>query len=237
MFNQGILYRSKNFEPDYRYTINFIDSWSVDEVILMDITRPESRENFLFMEVVKNFAKDCFVPICMGGGIRSIDDISRYLELGADKVSLNTAALNNPELIEEAAKKFGSQCIVVSIDVKKVSDKYLVFGNCGRLQTSWTPEIFAKHVQNLGAGEIFINSIDRDGSLEGYDNDLSKLIASNINIPLLLGGGAGKWQDFVDGFNLGLADGVVTSNIYHFTESSIKSAKKFITSKGVLIRS
>jgi cyclase len=236
MFNQGILYRTKNFEPDYRYTANFIDAWSVDEIILLDITRPENKEKFFFIDVAKQFSKNCFVPVCMGGGVRSLEDIKLYLDMGADKVSINTAALENPRLIKDAAEKFGSQCIVVSIDVKKINGNYFVFGDCGRFQTSWAPDVYAKYLQDLGAGEILINSIDKDGSLEGYDNDLNLMVANKINIPLMVCGGAGKWKDFVDGFNVGCADGVVTSNIYHFTESSILSAKKYIANHGILIR-
>jgi imidazole glycerol-phosphate synthase subunit HisF len=235
-FNDGVLFRTKLFTPDYRYTANFVDAWSIDEIVLLDISRPERRNPELFDSVVRDFSAKCFVPLCVGGGVRSLDDFKRYLDLGGDKIAINTIALERPELITQGARRFGSQCVVVSIDVRKDADGYRVYKNCGRDATEWRPEDLARQVEKLGAGEILLNSINRDGSLEGYDNDLNLLVVRSVTIPVIVCGGAGKWQDFVDGFKLGGADAVATTNIYHFTETSIKSAKQYLVKQGLNVR-
>lgn len=235
-FNEGVLFRSKNFVPDYRYTANFIDSWSVDEIVLLDISRPERRQPEAFFAVISEFSKNCFVPMCIGGGVRDLDDIKRYLDLGADKIAINTMAVSHPKLISQAANKFGSQCVVVSIDVKKKGGAYQVFVNCGRDATPWQPEDLARMAEELGAGEILLTSIDRDGSLEGYDNQLNSLVSRSVTIPVIVCGGGGKWQDFVDGIVIGGADAVATTNVYHFTETSIRSAKQYLHKHGINIR-
>jgi len=235
-FNDGVLFRSKIFTPDYRYTANFVDAWSIDEIVLLDITRPEHRNPEQFPQVVSEFSKKCFVPLCVGGGVRSLDDFRRYLDLGADKIAINTAALEQPELITQAARRFGSQCVVVSIDARKDGDDYRVYKNCGREPTDWRPADLARRAEELGAGEILLTSIDRDGSLEGYDNVLNELVADSVSIPVIVCGGAGKWQDFVDGFEIGKAEAVATTNIYHFTETSIKSAKQYLMKHGINVR-
>lgn len=236
-FNQGVLFRTRNFNPDYRYTVNFVDSWLIDEIVILDITRDNSFEKNNFNLIIENFAKDCFVPLSVGGGVRSIDDFSRLLNHGADKIIINSAAINRPELITEAANKFGSSCVVVSIDVRKnKKNKYEVFSQFGSTETGFDPVDWAIQVEKLGAGEIILTSIDKDGTLEGYDNELNYSVASSVNIPVLVSGGAGRWKHFVDAINIGKADGVCTSNIYHFTKSSILSAKKFISSHGINIR-
>jgi cyclase len=235
-FNDGVLFRTKLFTPDYRYTANFVDAWSIDEIALLDISRPERRNPEFFFSVVSEFSTKCFVPLCVGGGVRRLDDFKRYLDLGADKISINTVAIEEPEVITQAAKRFGSQCVVVSIDAKKEGAEYRVFKNCGREATEWRPEDLARRCEELGAGEILLTSIDRDGSLEGYDNDLNVRVVRNVSIPVIVCGGAGKWQDFVDGFRLGGADAVATTNIYHFTEKSIKSAKQYLVRQGLNVR-
>jgi cyclase len=235
-FNDGVLFRTKLFTPDYRYTINFVDAWSIDEIVLLDISRPERRKPEFFVGVISEFSKKSFVPLCVGGGVRRLDDFKNYLDLGADKISINTAALEQPELITQAAKRFGSQCVVVSIDARKDGDGYRVYKNCGRDPTEWRPEDLARRAEELGAGEILITSIDRDGSLEGYDNDLCSRVVKQVTIPVIICGGAGKWQDFVDGFRKGGADAVATTNIYHFTETSIRSAKQYLVKQGLNVR-
>ena len=236
-FNKGVLFRTRNFIPDYRYTLNFVDAWSIDEIVILDITRNKEKNRDLFYETVKKFSKDCFVPLAVGGGITSELDFSKFLSYGADKIVINTNALDNPNLISIAAKKFGTQCVVVSIDVyKSENGKYEVFGNCGKHPTGLDPVKWAKRAQELGAGEIMLTSINKDGTLEGYDNELNSMVAEAVNIPVIVSGGAGKWQDFVDGINIGKASGVCTSNIYHFTENSISSAKKFMNDKGIKVR-
>lgn len=235
-FNEGVLFRTKLFTPDYRYTANFVDAWSIDEIVLLDITRPERRDRSTFESVVTEFSKKCFVPLCVGGGIRTLDDCRRYLDLGADKISINTMALDEPTLITAAARRFGSQCVVVSIDARRVGSDYRVCRNCGRETTSLAPDDLARRVEAAGAGEILLTSIDKDGSLEGYDNELNRRVTENTRIPVIVCGGAGKWQDFIDGFEIGKADAVATANIYHFTETSIRSAKQFLSKRGLHVR-
>jgi len=236
-FNNGVLFRTKNFIPDYRYTLNFVDSWLVDEVIILDITRGIKKNSEKFYEIVQKFAEDCFVPLTVGGLVGSEYDFSKLLHCGADKIAINTKALEQPDFITSVAKKYGTQCVVVSIDVKKTKDgNYEVFSKCGTNPTGLDPVKWAKRAQDFGAGEIMLTSIDKDGSLEGYDNQLNSIVSEAIDIPVLVSGGAGKWQDFVDGINIGKAAGVCTTNIYHFTKSSIASAKKYMYLKGLNVR-
>lgn len=235
--NDGVLFRTRNFQPDYRYTINFVDAWSIDEMVVLDITRPGQGDRNNFYEVIKKVARNCFVPLAAGGGVRTIDEIKQLLKVGADKVVINTGAMKRPELIIEAAKLYGSQCIVISIDAQKNrAGEYEVFTHFGTKATGWHPTEWARKAQQMGAGEILITSIDKDGSLEGYDNELNRAVSEAVNIPVLVSGGAGKWQDFVDGFVIGKASAVCTTNIYHFTERSIKSAKKFLQNAGIPVR-
>lgn len=236
-FNDGVLFRTKLFKPDYRYTHNFIDSWSIDEIVAIDITRPEQGDRKNFYNIVGHIARECFVPLAAGGWVKSIDDFHTLLRLGADKIIINTEAVNNPKLITEAAKLFGSQCVVVSIDAKKNPDgTYEVYTEQGTRPTGLSPEIWAKEAEKLGAGEIFITSIERDGSLEGYDNELNRMVAEAVDIPVLVCGGAGQWKNFVDGIVKGKASAVCTTNIYHFTETSIKSAKNYMKNAGIDVR-
>lgn len=236
-FNNGVLFRSKNFIPDYRYTLNFVDSWLIDEIIILDITRGKKKNSINFYKNVEKFAQDCFVPLAVGGLVSSETDFSKLLRCGADKVIINTKAIEKPDLISSGAKKYGSQCVVVSIDVKKKQNgKYEVFSKCGTHATGLDPVQWAKKVQDYGAGEIMLTSIDKDGSLQGYDNELNALVTEAVEIPVIVSGGAGKWQDFVDGIKIGKADGVCTTNIYHFTKSSIVSAKNFMYLSGLNIR-
>ena len=236
-FNNGVLFRTRNFHPDYRYTANFIDAWSIDEIIILDITRPGMGERENFYAVVEEFAERCFVPLAAGGGVRTVEDFNTLLRLGADKVVINTEAVRRPGFITEGARLFGSQCVVVSIDAKRNSqNKYEVFTDFATKPTGLDPVSWAKEAQRLGAGEVMITSIDRDGMLEGYDNDLNRIVSEAVDIPVIVCGGAGKWQDFVDGFVSGKASAVSTTNIYHFTETSIKSAKSYLQSASIDVR-
>lgn len=236
-FNDGVLFRTKKFHPDYRYTLNFVDAWSVDEIVVLDITRPGEGRRENFYSVVTEFADRCFVPLAAGGGVKTIEDFKTLLRLGADKVIINSEAVARPELITESAKLFGSQCVVVSIDAKSTGrGHYEVFTSYGTYPTGMDPVSWAKEVQERGAGEIMLTSIDKDGSLEGYDNELNRIVSEAVEIPVLVCGGAGKWQDFVEGFKQGGASAVCTANIYHFTETSIKSAKLFIKNNKIDVR-
>lgn len=235
--NDGVLFRTKQFQPDYRYTLNFVDAWSIDEIVALDITRPGHGRRESFYEVVSELARKCFVPLACGGGIRSAEDARLLLRMGADKVVLNTGAVERPALITETAALFGSQSVVVSIDAHRHADgRYEVFAHFGTCATGLAPAAWARRAQELGAGEIFVASIEKDGSLEGYDNELNRRVADAVTVPVLVCGGAGNWQHFSEGFSKGGASAVCTTNIYHFTETSIRSAKRYLQNAGILVR-
>lgn len=236
-FVDGVLFRTKQFDPDYRYTLNFVDAWSVDEIVVLDVTRPDQGERENFFKVVRGFAERCFVPLAAGGGVRGMDDVRRLLDAGADKVTVNTGALERPELITEIASAYGAQCAVVSMDAKRdANGDSEVYSSFGSKATGLTPANWAAEAERRGAGEILVTSIDRDGSLSGYDLDLCREVATAVSVPVLIAGGAGNWKHFVEGFTEGKADGVCTANIYHFTETSIHSAKKFLSKANVPVR-
>ncbi|MFQ5763666.1 MAG: imidazole glycerol phosphate synthase subunit HisF [Rhodospirillales bacterium] len=234
-FNDGTLFRTKLFEPDYRYTHNFVDSWLVDEIVMLDVTRTGG-DNKAFLDVVGRFAHDCFVPLAVGGGIRTLADVRTFTAMGADKVVVNSGAVERPELISEIASAYGSQCVVLSIDARKTDGGYEVYAGCGGKATGLDPAEWAKEGENLGAGEVLITSVERDGSLQGYDLDLCRRVSDAVTVPVLVLGGAGTWKHFVEAIEQGGASAVCTQNIYHFTESSILSAKKFLADHGVAVR-
>lgn len=236
-FNDGVLFRTKLFEPDYRYTLNFVDAWSVDEVVILDVTRPGKGDRENFYKVVEHFARTCFVPLAVGGGIRDIDEARKLMGLGADKVVLNTGAVERPELITETARLYGAQCVVLSIDAKKVEDgRYEVYSAFGGRPTGMAPDAWASKGEALGAGEVLITSIERDGWLQGYDLDLCRLVSDAVTIPVLVLGGAGSWKHFTQAFEACDVSAVCTQNIYHFTEQSIRSAKAYLAKHGVAVR-
>lgn len=241
----GFVVKSMNFK-DFQVvgkpliSVEYFNRWAVDEIVLIDISRkrfdPDYDRAFWF-DVIRGLSKECFVPLTVGGGIKSVEDIRAFLRAGADKVCVNTFALKNPDFVAESSKTFGSQCIVVSIDVKKNSfGKPEVFSNSGKEATGLNPVDWAEKVESLGAGEIFLNSIDRDGSLEGYDLDLVKSVSESVSIPVIACGGVGKWQDLVDGLNIGKASAVSAANIFHFTEQSTKVAKRVMAEAGIDVR-
>jgi len=238
-FNEGTLFRTKLFEPDYRYTHNFVDSWSVDEIVMLDVTRDASTDRSAFYDVVTQFAKECFVPLAVGGGVRTMDDVRRMLSVGGDKVVVNTGAIERPEFITEIAEAYGSQCVVVSIDARRsetVQDGYEVVSGFARVATGKSPVDWARTSEQLGAGEVLITSVERDGSLQGYDIPLCRMVADAVTVPVLGLAGAGNWKHFVEGIEDGGLSAVCTQNIYHFTETSITSAKKFMEKKGIPVR-
>ena len=235
--NGGVLFRTKQFHPDYRYTVNFVDTWLIDEIVVLDVTRPGHGERAAFLEMLDTLARRCFVPVACGGGVRTVADVRQLLRAGADKVVLNTGAVERPELIAEAAALFGAQCVVVSIDARRnAAGRYEVFTHFGGRPTGLDPGEWAQRAESLGAGEIMITSIDKDGSLEGYDNVLNRAVATAVSVPVLVAGGAGSWRHFVEGIRDGGASAVCTTNIYHFTETSIASAKRYLESRGISMR-
>ena len=206
-----------------------------DEICFLDITASNENRDTIY-DVIERTSKKCFVPLTVGGGVRSIDDISKLLNSGADKVSINTAAVQNPEMIIESSKNFGSQCIVVAIDAKKNGDNWEVFTHGGRNNTNLDAIDFAKKMEDSGAGELLITSMDRDGTQIGYDNDLIFKISSIVNIPVIASGGVGNLDHLVDGIKLGNASAVLAASIFHYGAHSIKEAKQYLNSKGIPVR-
>jgi cyclase len=206
-----------------------------DEICFLDITASNENRNTIY-NVVERTSKKCFVPLTVGGGVRGVDDIKRLLNCGADKVSINTAAVQNSEVIIESSKKFGSQCIVVAIDAKKNEDTWEVFTHGGRNNTGIDAIEFAKKMEDSGAGELLVTSMDRDGTQIGYDNDLMFKISSIVNIPVIASGGVGNLDHLVDGIKLGNASAVLAASIFHYGTHSINEAKQYLNSKGIPIR-
>ena len=205
-----------------------------DEICFLDITASNENRETIY-EVVERTSKKCFVPLTVGGGVRSVEDINKLLNCGADKVSINTAAVKNPEVIIESSKKFGSQCIVVAIDAKKNDDKWEVFTHGGRNNTKMNAIDFAKKIEDSGAGELLVTSMDRDGTQVGYDIDLISKISSKVNIPVIASGGVGNLDHLVDGIKSG-ASAVLAASIFHYGKQSIKEAKEYLDSKGIPVR-
>ncbi|MDA9167800.1 imidazole glycerol phosphate synthase subunit HisF [Candidatus Pelagibacter sp.] len=206
-----------------------------DEICFLDITASNENRDTIY-DVVKRTSKKCFVPLTVGGGVRGIEDINKLLNCGADKVSINTAAVQNSEMIIESSKKFGSQCIVVAIDAKKNGNKWEVFTHGGRNNTNIDAIEFAKKMEDNGAGELLVTSMDRDGTQIGYDNDLIFKISSIVNIPVIASGGVGNLNHLVDGIRLGNASAVLAASIFHYGTHSINEAKQYLNSKGIPVR-
>ena len=207
-----------------------------DEICFLDITASNENRNII-LDTVKKTAKKCFIPLTVGGGVRTLEDISNLLLAGADKVSINTAAVNNSDLIKEGAEKFGSQCIVVAVDAKKTNNnKWEVFTHGGRKPTGKDVLNFVAKMESLGAGEILLTSMDRDGTKKGYDLDLTKKVANHVNIPVIASGGVGNLEHLYQGFKIGKASAVLAASIFHFGEFSILDAKKYLDSKGIPVR-
>lgn len=208
-----------------------------DEIVFLDITASHEVRDTI-VDVVKKTAEQIFIPLTVGGGIRSIEDIKKILRAGADKVSLNSAAIKRPELIKEGAEMFGNQCIVVAIDAKKneLNQSYNVFINGGRVDTGLDAVEWAKRAEQLGAGEILLTSMDADGTKKGYDITLTKIISKAVNIPVIASGGAGLKEHFKDVFVEGYADAALAASLFHFKELDIKELKNYLSSEGISVR-
>jgi cyclase len=211
------------------------DAGQADELVFLDITASFQKRKTL-IDLVEAIAVNIYMPFTVGGGIRDINDIRDLLNAGADKVSINTSAVKFPELISDAAKKFGSQCIVVAIDAKKEQDNWEVFINGGRTATGSDAIEWAKKVADLGAGEILLTSMDYDGTKDGYDLALTKAVTDSVNIPVIASGGAGKLEHFYDVFTKSGADAGLAASIFHYQEYSVKQVKEYLANKGVAIR-
>ncbi|MAU29286.1 MAG: imidazole glycerol phosphate synthase subunit HisF [Pelagibacterales bacterium] len=211
------------------------DAQGADELCFLDITASSDNRNII-LDVVKKTANKCFMPLTVGGGVRSILDIRNLLLAGADKVGINTSAISSPELIQEGANKFGSQCIVVAIDAKKVKDKWMVYSHGGRKETGLDAVEWAKFVAEKGAGELLLTSMDRDGTGKGFDLDLLKEITSKVTVPVIASGGVGTLDHLVEGVKKGGASAVLAASIFHFGKFKIKDARKAMTDAGLNTR-
>ncbi len=206
-----------------------------DELVFLDITASSDNRNTV-VDMVKRVAREVFIPFTVGGGIRTVENFSEILNAGADKVSVNSAAIKNPALISDAAKKFGSQCVVVAIDAKKSGDSWEVFLNGGRVNTGLDAIEWAKKAESLGAGEILLTSMDADGTKAGYDIELTRRISEAVNIPVIASGGAGALEHFRDAFTLGKADAVLAASLFHFNEIKISDLKMYLKENGINTR-
>ena len=211
------------------------DEEGADELTFLDITASSDNRG-LILDIIESVAKEIFIPLTVGGGVRSPDDVRRLLNVGADKISINTSAILNPNLVAEASSRFGSQCIVVAIDAKKVGNHWEVFTHGGRNSTGLDAVEWAKKMVNLGAGELLLTSMDRDGTKIGFDLALTKLISEAVEVPIIASGGVGNLQHLVDGVLLGGADAVLAASIFHYGEFTIREAKEYMTNNNVEIR-
>ncbi|HEY5575832.1 MAG TPA: imidazole glycerol phosphate synthase subunit HisF [Clostridiaceae bacterium] len=215
----------------------FYNEEGADELVFLDITASnEGRKTMI--DVVKRTAEKVFIPLTVGGGISSLEDIKNILRAGADKVSLNSSAIKNPQLVKEASDRYGAQCVVVAVDAKMREDKsgWNVYINGGRIDTGLDALDWVKKAESLGAGEILLTSMDADGTKAGYDIALTKAVSSAVNIPIIASGGAGKIEDFFEVFDKSGADAALAASLFHYRELSIKEVKEYLDKKGVPVR-
>lgn len=212
------------------------DKSGADELVFLDITASSDGRNTT-VDLVRKVAEKVFIPFTVGGGIRTVEDFKALLREGADKISINSAAIMNPNLISEAAYKFGSQCVVVAIDAKRVEDgHWSIYKNGGRVDMGIDAVEWAMKAEKLGAGEILLTSMDCDGTKAGYDCELTKAISSNVSIPVIASGGAGKMEDFKDAFTKGGADAALAASLFHFKELEIKDLKEYLAKENIPMR-
>lgn len=213
------------------------DQSGADELVFLDITASSDARNTA-VEMVRKVAEKVFIPFTVGGGIRTVDDFKAILREGADKVSVNSAAIMNPRLIAEAADKFGSQCVVVAIDAKKRVDGegFTIYKNGGRVDMGIDAVEWAMQAEKLGAGEILLTSMDGDGTKAGYDLELTGAVAENVSIPVIASGGAGTMEHFYDAFTKGKAEAALAASLFHFKEMEIAELKKYLRDKGISVR-
>ncbi|MCE9568635.1 MAG: imidazole glycerol phosphate synthase subunit HisF [Rhodocyclales bacterium] len=212
------------------------DEQGADELTFLDITA-SSDDRDIILHIVEAVASQVFIPLTVGGGVRQVEDVRRLLNAGADKVSMNTAAVNNPQLVADASAKVGAQCIVVAVDAKQTSPgRWEVFTHGGRKNTGLDAIAWARQVESLGAGEILLTSMDRDGTKAGFDLPLTRAIAEAVGIPVIASGGVGNLQHLADGVTEGRADAVLAASIFHYGEYTVRQAKEFMRSRGIEVR-
>lgn len=207
-----------------------------DEITFLDITA-SSDERDLILHIIEAVATQVFIPLTVGGGVRVVEDVRRLLNAGADKVSINTSAVTNPQLVQDAAQKYGSQCIVVAIDAKRTGEnQWEVFTHGGRKATGLDAIAWARKMNELGAGEILLTSMDRDGTKSGFDLELTRAVSDAVNIPVIASGGVGGLQDLADGVKIGRADAVLAASIFHYGQHTVQEAKRFMAAQGIPMR-
>lgn len=251
LLKNGWLVQSKQFREfknlgNPTFAVKRLSEWASDELIYLDISRTDQYDlrrddlkdpnRHAILDILEDVSKMTYMPITIGGGIRTIEDIGVRLTKGADKVSINSQALENPHFITAAAKEFGSQCIVVSIDVKRTDYKYTVMAAYGQQPTSYHPLEWAKIVESSGAGEILLNSIDRDGMKNGYDLELISQVSDNVRIPVIACGGVGTWEHFADALEKTSVDAVAAANIFQHIDQSVYLAKKYLYEHNHVVR-
>jgi cyclase len=232
---KGVSFVSLRDAGDPVELARFYDKQGADELVFLDISAShEGKETMV--EVVKTVATELSIPFTVGGGIRTLEDMKRMLRAGADKVSLNTAALDRPELIKEGADYFGSQCIVIAIDAKRSGDHWDVYTHGGRNKTEWDAVEWAKKSAELGAGEILLTSMDKDGSKDGFDIELTKAVRDAVEVPVIASGGAGNREHFAEVFKQADADAALAASIFHYKETSVAEVKDYLRKEGVNVR-
>ena len=211
------------------------DQQGADELAFLDITASHEKRDIL-IDIVRRTAEEIFIPLTVGGGVRRLEDIRGLLKAGADKVSINTAAVKDPTFVERAAKRFGSQCIVIAIDAKRRGESWEVYTHGGRIPTGIDAIQWAERMEALGAGEILLTSMDRDGTKDGYDIELTRTISGKVGIPVIASGGVGTLEHLYEGLVYGKADAVLAASIFHYREYTISQVKTFLKEKGVTVR-
>ena len=233
---KGTKFKNLKYAGDPVKQAQIYDKQGADELCFLDITASSEKRNIIF-DVVKKTAQKCFMPLTVGGGVRSIKDIRKLLLCGADKVSINTSAIKDPNLVKKSSKKFGNQCIVVAIDAKKIDkNKWEIYTHGGRQKTGIDAIKWAKKMESFGAGEILLTSMDKDGTKSGFDLELTKKISNIINIPVIASGGVGNIQHLIDGIKIGKASAVLAASIFHYGKFTIKEVKKKMKQKGIAVR-
>lgn len=218
--------------------VDFFNGWTVDEIVILEIS---NNTDYLerFLELIGELSRRCFVPLSVGGKIRDIEHVKRLTRAGADKVVLNTGAVENHQLVSDTAEHFGSQCVVLSLDAAPNPDMpsgYEVMSGNGRIATGLDAVAWARQAVDLGAGELLVNSIEHDGSRQGYDLPLMRLMSESVTVPIIAMGGVGDWSHMADGITEGHADAVAAGNIFHYTEHSTKKAKEYLIEQGLPVR-
>ena len=211
------------------------DEQGADEITFLDITASYEERDIL-IDIVRRTAEEIFIPLTVGGGVRGLEDIRKLLKAGADKVSINTAAVKDPHFVERASKRFGSQCIVIAIDAKRKGKGWEVFTHGGRVPAGMDAVLWANRVEEMGAGEILLTSMDRDGTKDGYDIELTRTISEQVGIPVIASGGVGTLEHLYEGLIHGKADAVLAASIFHYREFTIAQVKSFLKEKGVMVR-